>query len=342
MKRALGPTSTLFVTLAVAGMVAAKAAEPSDASLTTRAKVALYTSPVTSKSDINVDTISGTVTLHGKVASEAARAQAEKTVKRIAGVQKVRNLLRVEPEVKEPTAINDTEIKDQAESALKGERSLADSKIAVQSVHKGVVRISGTAANQADYLQAVERVREIDGVRGVESGVRTKEPSGRASKESKESLAKEISSGARDLWITSDVKLRLLASPDVPSSDVNVDVRHGVVTLFGMVPSNEARTEAVEQAKRVDGVAQVKDEIAIVPESKRELVEMRDEDLERSVKNDLKKHSELDGVKVEVKNGVARLTGKVDSQTLQLKAATVARAVKGVRAVDQDLHIERD
>jgi osmotically-inducible protein OsmY len=43
---------------------------------------------------------------------------------------------------------------------------------------------------------------------------------------------------------------------------------------------------------------------------------------------------------VEVKNGVVRLTGTVPSGARRLEAAVAARAVPGVRAVEDDLRLE--
>lgn len=47
--------------------------------------------------DLNVDTVSGAVTLHGKVASEAAKDKAETVAKGIEGVASVKNVLQVVP-----------------------------------------------------------------------------------------------------------------------------------------------------------------------------------------------------------------------------------------------------
>jgi osmotically-inducible protein OsmY len=44
-----------------------------------------------------------------------------------------------------------------------------------------------------------------------------------------------------DMWITSAVKMRLMADERTPALDVNVDTTDGAVTLFGMVPSGRRR-----------------------------------------------------------------------------------------------------
>ena len=39
-----------------------------------------------------------------------------------------------------------------------------------------------------------------------------------------------------DMWITSAAKVRLIADDQTPATEINVDTRNGVVTIFGIVP----------------------------------------------------------------------------------------------------------
>ena len=50
--------------------------------------------------------------------------------------------------------------------------------------------------------------------------------------------------------------------------------------------------------------------------------------------------AELEDDDVEVSNGVARLTGTVDSQTDRLSALTTARSVPGIRSAIDELRID--
>jgi osmotically-inducible protein OsmY len=79
----------------------------------------------------------------------------------------------------------------------------------------------------------------------------------------------------------------------------------------------------------------------VVPSAKQEQVEARDDDLQKSVEANLGKRDELRGasIDVDVKNGVARLTGSVASEEDRLAAAITARATSGVRAVEDDLRV---
>ena len=49
--------------------------------------------------------------------------------------------------------------------------------------------------------------------------------------------------------------------------------------------------------------------------------------------------SDFKDIRVEVKNGVVRLTGTVPTGTRRLDAAVLARSIKGVRAIKDDLRL---
>src|SRR5712691_3602657 len=87
-------TSMLTVVLGATLVAPAQASVP-DAWITTKTKLALLTTEGVSAMAINVDTVSGRVTLHGTVRSTAEQAKAETVAQQIGGVQGVRNLLQV-------------------------------------------------------------------------------------------------------------------------------------------------------------------------------------------------------------------------------------------------------
>src|SRR5262245_65316064 len=96
----------------VAWPVAGARAATSDAWITTKAKIALLTAKDVHSSGINVDTVDGVVTLHGKVDAAQDKTNAEAEVKRIDGVREVRNMLQVVPERrKEAAKASDSQLK---------------------------------------------------------------------------------------------------------------------------------------------------------------------------------------------------------------------------------------
>ena len=66
-----------------------------------------------------------------------------------------------------------------------------------------------------------------------------------------------------DSVITTKVKAALVADPDVKATEVKVKTFKGVVQLSGFVSSPEAARKAVEIARKVDGVQEVKNDMEI-------------------------------------------------------------------------------
>lgn len=339
-------TKVLVVGFGLMCLSAAPAWAATDAWITTKAKMALITDQGPSGLGINVDTVNGRVTLHGKVATAEEKAQAEAAVKKIDGVQGIRNLVQVVPDPQHKTVEGkDEDIKASVERALKNETALKDSNINVQSVNKGVVLLSGKAKTLSDHLAAVEIAAAVPGVRDVASEVESPDKLADAEvwKDTRTEPAGDAPGGVRstasDAWITSATKMRMMADGAVPALDVNVDTNNGVVTLFGMVPTQEAKAAAEADAKKVSGVKSVVNDLQVVPESKQPAVEAKDDDIQQRLTASLNEHDSLDGINVEVKNGVARLTGKVGSGSDRLQAAVIARSTKGVRSVEDDMTI---
>ena len=125
-----------------------------------------------STSDLNVDTVKGIVTLHGKVATEAEKAQAETVARGIDGVGDVKNLLQVVPSAqREVVERSDDAIKKGVDDAFKANRRVNKSGIVVASVNKGVVLLSGKTQSLEAHLEAVEVAHAVKGVRRVATEV---------------------------------------------------------------------------------------------------------------------------------------------------------------------------
>jgi osmotically-inducible protein OsmY len=336
-----------LVASALIGPGAALAAP--DGWITAKTKMALLTAEDVPATQINVDTVDGRVTLHGTVASAEEKARAEKAARTVEGVREVRNLLQVARGGRTETAkASDEQLEQQVSDALERDRSLEDSSVSVQSVNQGVVLLAGKAASVSDHLRALERAREVPGVRQVKSEIqspdRIADAEVRADREKAESGTRGVGTAATDMWITSATKMRLLANADTPALDINVDTADGVVTLFGIVATPAAKTAAEAEARRVNGVTSVRNELQVVPKAREDQVEARDDQVEKDVEAALSRRATLSDadIDVDVKNGVARLTGTVPNQQERLEAAIAARSTRGVRAVQEDLRITAD
>jgi len=326
-------------------------AQASDPWLTTKVKVSLLTAEKVDGLDIDVDTVDGRVTLHGKASTPAERSEAERLARQVEGVREVRNLIQVVADAdEEAVAVLDDDLQQRVTAALRDDPALAGSQIQVESVNQGAVLLGGKAQSLSAHLSALETARGVDGVRRVESQIES--PDQLADAElwrdapadvSARAGASSARSTANDLWITSAAKVRLMAT-DVSAFDVNVDTREGAVTLFGTVHSDAEKRTAEAEVKKVDGVKSVRNELQVVPASREDAVQRKDEEIRESVSQRLGERGELADadIDVEVSNGVVRLTGSVASQEDRLAALTAARRGPGVRSVVGDLRVERN
>ena len=60
-----------------------------------------------------------------------------------------------------------------------------------------------------------------------------------------------------DTWITTKVKADLLASSNVPGTEIKVETVNGVVSLSGAVATQAEKDKAVNTAKGIKGVTRV-------------------------------------------------------------------------------------
>src|SRR5262245_14730465 len=165
-------STVLGFTLALCLTTGAFAADRPDTWVTAKAKLALMTTEGVDTWDLNVDTVNGVVTLHGKVASEAAKQKAETVAQGVEGAKSVKNLLQVVPKPqRDAVSDNDDVISDHVKKAFDDDPVIDGSGIAVASVNKGVVLLSGNAKSIDAHLKAVEVASKVPGVRRVASEV---------------------------------------------------------------------------------------------------------------------------------------------------------------------------
>jgi hyperosmotically inducible protein len=156
------------------GVAASARPDTKDAWLTTKAKIALLTADGVSASAVNVDTVDGRVTIHGKVRTAQEKARAETVVKKVDGVSEVKNLLQVVPQAdKDAVNATDESIEDSVNAVLDADTSVKGVKVA--SVNKGVVLLSGTTPDLESKLKAIELALACPGVRRVADEIKTEE-----------------------------------------------------------------------------------------------------------------------------------------------------------------------
>jgi hyperosmotically inducible periplasmic protein len=141
--------------------------------------------------------------------------------------------------------------------------------------------------------------------------------------------------GASDTWITTKVKLALLADNRVSGFATDVDTRSGVVTLSGKVDEQSNKSAAEEVAKGIDGVKGVNNQIQVVPDAKRSQVNAADDKIEDAIKKAMDADANLKGLglRADSNAGVVTLDGSVDTQDQLVNAAQAIRKILGVKSV---------
>jgi osmotically-inducible protein OsmY len=314
---------------------------PPDGWITTKVKLSLWTTAGIRSNAVSVDTNDREVTLYGKVNSPEARNLAEKTARDVDGVRRVQNLLQIVPaSTEKQIGKSDDALKSSVELAFKNDPALRDSHIKVKSVDNGVVLLGGDSKSMGEHLRAVQLADRIEGVKRVSSEIMGNEDFSYADKTFYQTGEKpKEHNSADDMRITSAAKLKLLTTKDVPSTRINVDTTDGEVTLFGVVPTEAARSAAAGAVRDINGVANVKDELQVVAKSDEKRVEAQDGDIDRGLDSAYSNRPELKDVHHTTHAGVVRLTGSVDNGWARLLAVRLARATAGVKSVEQDLKV---
>ena len=147
-----------------------------------------------------------------------------------------------------------------------------------------------------------------------------------------------------DSVITSKVKGLFVEDKTVGATRINVETFKGVVQLTGFAATQEEINRAVEIARSVKGVKDVKNDIQLrqATASKESLGEAIDDTwITTKVKSSLigDKVVKARDIKVETLNGIVQLSGFVATRAESRKAAEIARGVKGVKGVKNDIRL---
>jgi osmotically-inducible protein OsmY len=114
-----------------------------------------------------------------------------------------------------------------------------------------------------------------------------------------------------DSAITTKVMAALVGDPVTKARDISVKTYRGVVQLSGFVASDEERHEAVQDARSVEGVRDVEDEMQVGPHGSTVGAAVSDSELTLRVKSALVGNPETNAPQIDVttENGVVLLSG---------------------------------
>jgi len=158
--------------------------------------------------------------------------------------------------------VKDFWIKTKIHSQFAMEDSLEGSNIDVD-IKRGAVTLNGTVTTEAARSKAVSLARSTDGVNGVTNNLTVAPGENAIDPQKIREAGRNVGRIVTDGWVKSTIYARFLAEKSLEDSDINVDVKHGVVTLKGTVPTEAGRARAIEVAKSTPGCKSVNDTMKI-------------------------------------------------------------------------------
>jgi osmotically-inducible protein OsmY len=215
----------------------------SDSDIKRDVEMELRWDPDISEADLAVAVKNNVVTLTGFVRSYAQKWQAERDVKRVAGVVAVANDIEVRlPAIDQRP---DPEIARDAVSALKTQLPYSADKIKV-IVGNGWITLEGELEWNYQKERAEEAVRHIKGVKGVMNMIM-------------------LNPRLSPTEIKRKIEEAFKRSAEIDANRITVETNGSEVILKGSVRSWAEREEAEREAWRAPGVTKVIDRIEIRP-----------------------------------------------------------------------------
>ena len=193
----------------------------------------------------------------------------------------------------------------------------------------GAVTLTGTVSEESHKSLARETVASLPGVKSVDNKLEVKG---------------ERPAENSDAWLMTKVKTALLFHRSV-SAGTTVDVKNGVVTLKGNATSQAEKDLTTEYAKDVDGVKDVKNEMAVSKPSKKTQTaggKIDDASITALAKMTLLYHRSTSALNTSVttNSGVVTLSGKAKNAAEKDLAAKYVSDVNGVKSVNNRMTIE--
>ncbi|HZD59493.1 MAG TPA: BON domain-containing protein [Anaerolineae bacterium] len=261
---------------------------------------------------IDIEVSGRQVRLSGVVATFEEKELAGEIAREFGPIELINDIV-----IESTRIIEDEDVLDAARRQIAQNPDLAHD-IGIDRVAGGVVYLRGHASNVAEIADAAEMVAEAPGVRDVVSEVQ---------------ISTDVTITDEDL--VSGVMQALHAEPSIHEEFIEVAVQDGEVTLGGTVSKLDQKILAGNIAKRLPGVASVKNYLGVaeMPTS-----------FDQAIENEVMKALEIEkinmvDVRVTVLDGVVHLDGTVDTYKQRDRARLIAEAVPGVRYVQNDLVI---
>ena len=215
-------------------------------------------------------------------------------------------------------SINDEDIDKQVVDQLYWDNSVKASDVAV-TVDHGSVTLNGTVPSYHAKYTAAEDAYLVSGVKSVDNKLKV-----------------NYFSLPTDHQIKEAVESSLDWDFDLDSQKINVSVDEGTVTLLGTVDSYWKKILAEMDTSKINGVIEIKNELAIVTTGKWE-----DENIATDIESALGRNINVNvnDVDVKVRKGNVTLSGEMPSWSSKNSAYNSAVFTSGVNEIHNHLTI---
>jgi osmotically-inducible protein OsmY len=278
------------------------------------------------RSRIGVVVEDGVVTLSGAVASAFEKERAATATRWIPDVRQVRNRLRVEwragasDRVAPPLPRSDAQLEDTIAAAFRQDDRVDAARVDI-SVKDGRVVLSGRVAHAYERRILEDDARNVVGVAWVTNQVEV------------------VTESRADRRIEMDVSEAFAIDSTLFETPIDVVVDEGFVTLKGDVPSGYHRNHAGALAARIRGVRGVNNRLRAL-----DVGPVDDDRLAADIVERLSRDAVTGPlaaqISVEVKGGIATLSGTVRRFAERRSAGRIAARTPGVAEVRNHITVE--
>jgi osmotically-inducible protein OsmY len=242
-------------------------------------------------------------------------------------------------QIQPPVAVEDAAITARVETMFALNEHLSAFSIQTSTEH-GIVTLRGSVSDEVARDLAAELASTVIGVLEVRNELMVM-PTAYSEKEQR-----TWGQRVNDAGTSASVRGRLFYHREYKGLKIGVETINGVVTLHGLVDSDEQKEKIAVLTSETRGVERVVNNLIVRKPDEGTIVQhmgrqISDEWLESRIRTAimLNRHVSIRELDVTVRSSVCYLTGEVDTEQEKTLAAQIAGTVVGVDQVQNDIRV---